>query len=95
MIRLPKIGTLGKMKVKDINVEFQDMDFGAQGHKDVREIQAAIERGEKMPPILVSPSGYLQDGRHRLTAYKRLGALEVNVVYGYHPAAQVKKTSRK
>lgn len=84
------------MKIKDINLTFQDMDFGAQGHKDVREIMEAIKRGEEIPPILVSPSGYLQDGRHRLTAFKNLGYKTIEVVYGHHPAAKVvKKPSSK
>lgn len=77
----------GKMKVSDINTTFQDMppNHGAQ----VREIAIAIKRGDKIPPILVNRSGYLQDGRHRLAAYKLLGIKEVRVEYGTHPAAKV------
>jgi hypothetical protein len=79
----------GRMRVKDINTEFQDMDFGPEGNRDVRNIVTAIKGGEKMPPILVSERGYLQDGRHRLAAYKQLGIEEIDVVYGDHPAATV------
>lgn len=81
----------GKMKIKDINLTFQDMEFGPQGNRDVREIKLAIKRGDKIPPILVNKAGYLQDGRHRLVAYKELGFDEVEVKYGNHPAAHVKK----
>jgi len=80
-----------KMKICDINTEFQDMDFGPEGRADVKKIAAAIRRGEKMPPILVSKTGFLQDGRHRLAAYKMLGFKEVAVEYGHHPAAKVNK----
>jgi ParB-like chromosome segregation protein Spo0J len=79
----------GKMKIKDINLQFQDMDFSQQGKKDVREIMETIRSGKKIPPILVNTSGYLQDGRHRLQAYINLGYKEVDVEYGYHPAAKV------
>jgi hypothetical protein len=86
----------GRMKVKDINTIFQDMPPGHSGQ--VLEIARAIKKGDKMPPILVNPSGYLQDGRHRLAAYKLLGIKEVEVEWGHHPAAKVvskKKPGRK
>jgi len=84
-------GAVGRtMKLSDINLEFQDMGFGPEGERDVREIMVAIRRGEQMPPILVNPHGYLQDGRHRYLAYKRLGFKEIPVEIGYHPSAKVR-----
>jgi 5-formaminoimidazole-4-carboxamide-1-beta-D-ribofuranosyl 5'-monophosphate synthetase len=77
------------MDIRDINLEFQDMDFSPQGEKDVREIMQSINRGDTIPPILVSDSGYLQDGRHRLAAYKRLGFKTIEVEIGRHPDAHV------
>lgn len=71
-----------RMKVSDINTELQDMEFGPEGKRDVREIAAAIKRGEEIPPILVSEKGYLQDGRHRLLAYKSLGIEDIPVEIG-------------
>jgi ParB-like chromosome segregation protein Spo0J len=82
-----KPAKFGKMKVLDINTQFQEMPPGHE--KQVRDIAGAIRRGDKMRPILVSEGGYLQDGRHRLAAYKRLGIEEIEVEYGYHPAAKV------
>lgn len=83
------------MKIKDINLMFQDMDFSAQGRADVREIMDSIVAGRQIPPILVSSSGYLQDGRHRLAAYKKLGYTEILVEIGNHPAAKVVKKPKK
>jgi ParB-like chromosome segregation protein Spo0J len=77
----------GKMNISKINTQFQELP--ANSEMQVRQLVAAIKRGEKMPPILVSRAGYLQDGRHRLTAYKRLGLTEIEVEYGHHPAAKV------
>ena len=74
---------------RSINTEFQDMDLSPQGRKDVEEIKQKIKRGDDLPPILVSKSGHLQDGRHRLKAYQELGIDEVPVTYGNHPAAKV------
>jgi ParB-like chromosome segregation protein Spo0J len=82
----------GKMKVSEINTQFQEIP---RGHEDqVREIVQAIRRGDKIPPILVSESGYLQDGRHRLEAYKRLNIGVIAVEYGHHPSAKVVKKRR-
>lgn len=82
----------GRMKAKEINIMFQDMPPGHEGQ--IREIMEAIRRGDKIPPILVSKAGYLQDGRHRLEAYKRLGIKEIEVEYGYHPSAKVRKKQK-
>jgi len=84
-------GKTKRMSINKINTEFQDMRFGASGQNDVRNIVSAIKKGRRMPPVLVSKSGYLQDGRHRLAAYKQLKKRNVRVVYGYHPAAKVTK----
>ncbi len=62
---------------------------------DVQEIVKAIRAGKKMPPILVSENGFLQDGRHRLMAYKYLGKSRIDVIYGNHPAATVMKKKQK
>jgi ParB-like nuclease domain len=84
----------GRLNVNTINTGFQEMPPGHQ--KQVREIAEAIRRGDNIPPILVNRSGYLQDGRHRLAAYKLLGMQEVDVEYGYHPAAKpLKKNTMK
>lgn len=37
-----------------------------------KEIAKAYQRGEKLPPITITPSGELLDGQHRLTAYETL-----------------------
>ena len=79
----------GTMRIVNINLEFQDMP--SIYDTEVREIVAAIKQGKKMPPILVSKEGYLQNGRHRLMAYKILGYKKIDVEYGYHPAAKVIK----
>lgn len=81
------------MKLSDINIEFQDMTFGPEGERDVREIMTAIKKGEPVPPILVSEKGFLQDGRHRFEAYRRLGYGTLTVEIGYHPAAKVQGQS--
>ena len=78
-----------RMKITDINLRFQDMP--GKYDSDVQEIMAKIRNGEKVPPILVSRQGYLQDGRHRLAAYMFLGRKEIDVVFGNHPAAEVKE----
>ncbi|GAG95331.1 unnamed protein product, partial [marine sediment metagenome] len=71
------------MLIDDINLEFQDLPANAQ--QQIDEIRVVIEAGEEMPPILVSKDGYLQDGRHRLEAYKQLGIDEIEVKIGSHP----------
>jgi hypothetical protein len=89
-----KAKDFGKQETRNtrsINTEFQDMDLSPQGRKDVEEIKQKIKRGEELPPILVSKSGHLQDGRHRLKAYQEMGIEEVPVVYGNHPSSKVTK----
>jgi len=77
------------MGVSEINTQFRELPMGIGSQIQVTEIMDAIQRGKKIPPILVSKSGFLQDGRHKLEAYKRLGYNEVPVVIGHHPSAIV------
>ena len=67
--------------VETIDTEFQELPLNSS--EQVSEVMDVIKRGEEMPPILISPSGHLQDGRHRLEAYKRLGVKKIPVRYGY------------
>jgi hypothetical protein len=42
----------------------------------IRDLASALERGDKLPPLLVTPVGqefYLVDGHHRLGAYRAIG----------------------
>jgi hypothetical protein len=59
----------------------------ASTEADIEAIMKKIQNGEEIPPILISKSGYLQDGRHRLEAYRRLGYDEVPTIVGHDPSA--------
>jgi len=65
--------------------EIINRDGEAPTKSDVKAIMEKIQRGEEVPPILISPSGVLQDGRHRLEAYRNLGIEDIPVVVGYDP----------
>ncbi|MBE3588141.1 MAG: helix-turn-helix domain-containing protein [Thermoanaerobacteraceae bacterium] len=46
----------------------------------VARYREVLESGVKLPPLVVMPDGRLLDGRHRLEAYRQLGAETVEVV---------------
>ena len=46
----------------------------------VQEIRAAIERGERLPPIVVTKDGHLVDGNTRVTAAQRTKSPYIHVV---------------
>jgi len=44
--------------------------------RHIRDLMCTLERGESLPPILVTPIGprfYVVDGHHRVAAYKHVG----------------------
>ena len=73
------------MNVSDIDTQFQGIAPNAEG--EIEGIMEAIEAGKDVPPILVSKNGFLQNGRHRLEAYKRLGVEEITVSIGIDPSS--------
>jgi len=81
----PKTPAIKQTSIKDIIQEGIDeypSTDAADSH--VSKLMQYIRSGEKLPPIVVSPSKYLSDGRHRLEAYRRLGYKKVPTVEGYH-----------
>jgi hypothetical protein len=71
------------MRIADIDTRFQPLPEGSSSQ--VTELMNIIDSGGEIPPILVSKGGYLQDGRHRLEAYKRLGFKDIEVAIGIDP----------
>jgi hypothetical protein len=76
------------MKLKDIDSS-REWDMPDRYNQTVREMVESLVEGKGLPPIQVSSKGILQDGRHRLVAYKRFkelgGELEdIPVVIGEH-----------
>lgn len=58
-------------------------DYWHQGDRDkVVEYTAAIQRGDKFPPLIADcHKGFLQDGYHRLAAYRALGFERAEFIY--------------
>ncbi len=69
------------IQISEINTKFEG---DAPSFETIFKIMKAIQRNEKIPPILVSPQKYLQDGRHRLEAYKNLGYKTIPAIIGYN-----------
>jgi uncharacterized ParB-like nuclease family protein len=68
-----------RMPIKSIRRDLQHPDSLISGK--VREIAAALERGEGLPPVIVRRDGenyWLQDGFHRVEAALSLGREEID-----------------
>lgn len=71
-----------EISIDEINTQFNE---DAPSSSTVLSLMKSIENKEPIPPLLISPNKYLQDGRHRLKAYKNLGFKKVPVIFGYDP----------
>jgi len=69
------------IKISEINTNFEG---DAPSYATVNNLMEAIKNNEEIPPILISENNYLQDGRHRLRAYKNLGYDKVPTIIGYN-----------
>lgn len=76
------LGKVSEMPISEINTRFNE---GAPSSSTVLSLMESIKKKKVVPPILVSPNKFLQDGRHRLQAYKNLGYEKVPVIFGYDP----------
>lgn len=72
------------MNINKINTEFNKP---AYHDETVESMVESIYSMNELPPIMVSPEGYLQDGRHRLRAYMEVGEKNIHVVYGIGPGS--------
>ena len=75
------------VSISYINDKFEPFPEGMASEEDVIKMMNFLKAGGKLPPILISKSGYLIDGRHRLEAYKRLGYNKIPVIKGINPSA--------
>ncbi|MBE3588138.1 MAG: ParB N-terminal domain-containing protein [Thermoanaerobacteraceae bacterium] len=62
------------MKINEIIVDETIYPRTEIDPETVARYREALEVGVTLPPIVVMPDGRLLDGRHRLEAYRQLGA---------------------
>ena len=71
----------GVIKIKDVNTKFQEFPGGPSSEETVKGMVEHLKGGGELPPIVISKNNFLQNGRHRLEAYKRVGREDIPFVY--------------
>ena len=73
-------------KITNIPISEIDLRFNEDvpSWATVNSLMESIRKKEAIPPILISPNKHLEDGRHRLRAYKNLGYTKVPAIIGYN-----------
>jgi ParB-like nuclease domain. len=79
-------------KLSDIDAS-TEWDMPDPYNETVNSMVESLRAGKELPPMEISDTGRLYDGRHRLTAYKRAGTTgEVPVKIVEHPRGSVAYT---
>ncbi|HHW43807.1 MAG TPA: helix-turn-helix domain-containing protein [Desulfotomaculum sp.] len=68
------------MKINEITIDESIYPRTEIDPETVARYREVLESGVKLPPLVAMPDGRLLDGRHRLEAYRQLGAETVEVV---------------
>ena len=72
---------IGKRDILDITeIKNLEPDFTG-GYDQVIDMVRHLNKGGTLPPIEVSPFKYLENGRHRLMAYRIAGITQIPVIY--------------